>query len=325
MSMVSISSQTVKQMRIKRGYSTQEEAVAKTCEVDAKGEGISLRQWSRIEAAKKPLVQVRRNTVELIAKALGVARAEDLGKPPADDADPSKTMQEAGYRRIALWLSKDVRLNYRWVTHQYDVSVQDLIDAAPWMFTLLAEMSLAERARRLKEVSEAFDDVLARLPEHLGHGLVARSDFDHACDNERDSLSSRDVFGKVLTTYDGAVPFDPDETNPFHAFVQQLAATIDTGAIDSEMIEPPFGRLMPRWPVFQEWLDDLTGRDSWALYAAENVKGVLGDLPSDLKGREKTAERIEWLVDQIPPEMRAREEERQAQQAAEWEKMGIDL
>lgn len=325
MSMVSISPQTVKQIRIRNGLRTQEEAVAKTIEVDEKGEGLSARQWSRIEAAKKPLVQVRRSTAELIAKTLGLARAEDLGKPLELGVDPSKTMEKEGYRRIALWLDKDVRRNYRLVSHHYDVSVQDLIDAAPWMFTLLAEMSLADRRRRLQAARDSLKAALQLVPRHLAHGTVGWGDFEDAEADEENSLAARDIFGReVLETDHGTDPFDPAETNPFHAFVKQLAATIDKRAIDPELIEPLFGSRMPRWLVFEKWLDDLTGGDSWALYAVENVKGILAVLPSDLMGKEKTAERVEWLVDQIPPEMRAREEERQAQQAAGWAKMEIE-
>ena len=66
MSMVSIAPQTVKQERIRKGYRTQEDAVAKSIEVDEKGHGLSARQWSRIEAAKDPLVRVRRGTAEAV-------------------------------------------------------------------------------------------------------------------------------------------------------------------------------------------------------------------------------------------------------------------
>ena len=63
--------------------------------------------------------------------------------------------------------------------------------------------------------------------------------------------------------------------------------------------------------AFQEWLDGLTDGDIWAQYAIENVKDILGDLPENRKGRDKNVVRLKGLVDQIPPGMRAREEERQ--------------
>ncbi len=318
MSMVSISPKTVKQMRVRKGYRTQEEAVSKTSEIDEKGEGLSARQWSRIEAATKPLVRVRRGTAELIAKTLGVEQAEDLGKPPTNDGDNSKTMQEAGYRRIAVWLGNDVRLNYRWVTHHYDVSVMDLIDAAPWMFTLLAEMSLADRRRRLKEADAAFEEAMAKFPAHLSHGAAARSDFEAAYYDEQSSLARRDVFGQVVLETDGAVSFDPSETNPFVDFLRRAAEGVDHDAIDPEELDLAYGGGMPRWSVFESWLHEMTGGDSWARFAVANVKGVVSAMPEDLAGKEKTRERIQWLTEQIPAEMKAREEERRAKRDAEF-------
>lgn len=316
MSMVSISPQTVKKARIRKGYRTQEEAVAKTSEIDDEGDGLSARQWSRIEAAKKPLVQVRRGTAELIAKTLGMAEVEELAKPPADDGNMHNTMQEAGYRRIAVWLGNDVRQNYRWVTHHYDVSATDLIDAAPWMFTLLAEMSLADRKRRLKDAETSFEDAMANLPTHLGHGSVARSDFESAVSDENNSLLSRDVYGKKVL--EGAAtgfytePFNPDETNPFFDFLRRAAETMDSHAIDPELLDLPYGGGMPRWPIFESWLEELTDGDYWARFAVENVTGIVDAIPENLKGKEKAVERVQWLIEQIPAEMKALEEERRA-------------
>jgi hypothetical protein len=324
MSMVSISPQKVKQERIQKGYPTQEAAVARTVELDETGEGYSVRQWSRVEASKKPLVRVRRRAAELIAKTLRMS-VEDLGKPPTDEVDAGRTMQEAGYRRIAVWLGEDVRLNYRWVTHHYGVSVMDLINAAPWMFALLAEMSLADRRRQLEAANTAFEDAMRFLPKHLSHGAVARGDFDHAYGDENDSLADRDVFGRiVLETDHGADPFDPSATNPFFEFIRKIASDVGSAEVDFEDLEISHNG-MPRWPVFQNWLHELTGGDRWARFAVENVKGVVDDMPSSLKGAENTAERVRWLVDKIPAEMRAEEEERCAKAAAKLEEMGFAL
>lgn len=325
MSMVSISPQKVKQERIQKGYPTQEAAVARTVELDETGEGYSVRQWSRIEASKKPLVRVRRRAAELIAKTLKMS-VEDLGKPPTDEVDAGRTMQEAGYRRIAVWLSEDVRLNYRWVTHHYGVSVMDLINAAPWMFTLLAETSLAERRRRLKEAEASFEDAMAKLPAHLSHGTVARSDFETACYDEQNSLARRDIFGRViLETVSGAEPFDPDQTNPFVEFLRKLAEDADSVEIDADSLPYYLHDKLPSWPVFQNWLHELTGGDPLARFAVENVKGVFDAIPGDLKGAEKTTQRVQWLIEKIPADIRAREEERLAKKAAELEEWAVEL
>lgn len=284
-----------------------------------KGASVSKRTISRIESGEIAPEKVRNHTLKSLALVLDVDE-DALCKAPTANADAQLKVQEAGYKRIVLWLGKDVRLNYRCVTHHYDVSAQDLIDAAPWMFTLLAEMSLADRKRRLKEADASFEAAMAQLPGHLGHGQLARGDFENVAFDEKNSLVCRDIFGqKVLEGADerghGDV-LDPNMSNPFFDFLQRTAKAIDSDAIDAELVEPSFGG-MPCWPVFDLWLNQLTGDDAWARFAVENVRGVVDALPENLKGEEKTAERVQWLIDQIPADMKALEEERLAKWKAQ--------
>lgn len=297
---------TLKALREKSRLSQQGLADRTT---QIKGSSVSKRTIARYESGEFAPEKVRPHTVESLAKALGVA-PEALGKPVSET--DSATLEEAGYRRVSVWLSKEVRQNYRWTTHHYDVSVQDLVNAAPWMFTLLAEKSLAERARRLKTFKEAFEGAMAVLPAHLAHGAAAYTDFEQAVGDEKTSLASRDLFGeKLLESKSVALdPFDPEETNPFVEFLNEMAAQIGSDAIRSKDLRHT-GH-MPEWPLFEEWLDDLTGGDPWARFAVENVKGVLDAMPRHLKGVESTAERVQWLIDRISSEMRVREDERQA-------------
>jgi hypothetical protein len=133
------------------------------------------------------------------------------------------------------------------------------------------------------------------------------------------------VFGRiVLETDHGADPFDPNVTNPFFEFIRKIASDVGSAEVDLEDLEISHNG-MPRWPVFQNWLHELTGGDRWARFAVENVKGVVDDMPSSLKGAENTAERVRWLVDKIPAEMRAEEEERCAKAAAKRKEMGFVL
>lgn len=282
-----------------------------------KGASVSKRTIARIESGEIAPEKVRPHTVESLAKVLGVA-PETLGKP-ASETDGA-TLEEAGFRRVSVWLSKEVRQNYRWTTHHYDVSVKDLIDAAPWMFTLLAEMSLAERTKRLKMFEEAFKGAMALIPEHLAHGGAAYTDYERAVGDENDSLASRDLFGKILlaSKHTALDPFDPDESNPFFDFLRRTAETLDSDAIDPELMG--FSRSgLPRWPVFEHWFHQMTGGDRWARFAAENVKGLVDEILTrdDLKGEEKTPERVRWLIDRIPADMKAQEEERLAKWEAE--------
>ena len=308
---MSIIPETLRALRDKHGLS-QQGLAEKAAQI--KGASVSKRTIARIESGEIAPEKVRPHTVRSLAKALGVA-PEALGKP-VSEADGA-TLEEAGYRRFSVWLSKEVRQNYRWTTHHYDVSVKDLVDAAPWMFTLLAEMSLVDRRRRLEAANAAFEDAMRRLPAHLSHDAVGCGDFGHACEDEQNSLAHRDVFGRiVLETDHGADRFDPSATNPFVEFLRRAAEGLDEDALDPDSLNLPYGGGMPRWTVFENWLHRLTGGDALARCAVEKVACVIDTIPENLKGEANTAERVAFLIDSMPPDLRAREEARLAEQAA---------
>lgn len=311
---MSLNPDTLKTLRKKRNLSQQ--ALAERCE-QINSAKVSKRTIARIETGETPPDRVRAHTVESLARALGVT-PEELGKPSTELSD--EYWEKIGYKSIRVQLPAAARLSYRWVLYQYDIQFQDLVEAAPWMFTLLAEMSLAERRQRLTEAGEAFETAMCHMPGHLRHGKIARSDFDNACMDEENSLASRDIFGNevLASATDRLVPdpFDPYVENPFVDFLIHLAKKADSEAIDPDHIEPLSGGGMPTWPIFENWLSEFTGGDYWARFAMENVRIDLANMPKDFKGVEKTAERVAWLIDKIPPEVRKKQEELRA----EWQK-----
>ncbi|MBO6882642.1 MAG: helix-turn-helix transcriptional regulator [Marivita sp.] len=318
---MSINPDTLKQLRKERNLSQQ--ALAERCE-QINSSRVSKRTIARIETGETPPDRVRAHTVESLARALDVT-SEALGKPSSEVSD--EDWKKSGYTPIRVLLPDAARQNYRWVLHHYEIQFHDLVEAAPWMFTLLAEMSLAERRQRLAAAGEAFETAMSQLPGHLRHGNNARSDFENACIDEERSLASRDIFGnEILASAEGSLvcdPFDPNEGNPFVGFLTELAEKVDRAAIDSEHIELPYGGGVPRWPVFENWLSDLTGGDYWAGFAMKNVRVGIADMPEDLKAVEKTPERVAWLIDKIPPEVREKEEMSKAERRAKFSEIKI--
>lgn len=304
--------ETLRALREKCGLS-QQRLADRSEEIE--GAKVSKRTIARIENGEIRPEKVRAHTLESLAKALDV-KPDDLCKEMIEFSDAD--WKQYGYTPLKLLIRSDVRSNYRRVAHHYGVSPKDLIDAAPWMFTLLAEMSLADRRRKLTEAQAAFEEAMASLPDHLFHGNAARTDFENAYHDEQSSLSRRDVFGQVVLETDSVLdPFDPDETNPFCDFLRRTAETVDCKSIDPEHIELPYGGGLPNWPVFETWLDELTGGDSWARFAVENVKDIVRQIPDELCGEVNTERRIDWLIRQIPPELRREEEERREKWNAE--------
>ena len=181
---MSIHPETLKQRRIKKGWSQQQ--LADHC-ARTKGAQVSKRTISRIESGETAPENIRRHTAESLAKALGV-EPEDLAVAIDDEVGDG-----AGERRHAIRASVNggVALAYDLAQHRYGVSETYLVEIAPLLFHILAEQSLAERKRRLAEL-EALDARLRELaPDHV-EIAGNRVSFEV----ERRSIAAFDVFGQ---------------------------------------------------------------------------------------------------------------------------------
>lgn len=301
---MTINKETLKRLREEMGFSQEE-----LSEVS----NVSQRQISRIESGKTDPSKVRQHTLESLAKALKVD-PKKLSKAQEEWTDAE--WEDRGYVPIKTFIKRSLLTNFKLVDHHYSVSFYDLIEAAPWMFALLAEMSLASRRRKLADAESAFAAAMACMPKHLHHGEMAGVDADNAFRGERSSLASRDVFGRVALEENEwswkvhwPEPFDPDETNPFVDFLQEMATSTGSDALRPGRCELRFGN-MPEWPLFETWIEQVTGGDRWAKFALENVKVGLSEMPDDLKGDENTEARVEWIVSKIPSDVREKEEQR---------------
>jgi transcriptional regulator with XRE-family HTH domain len=296
---MTIHPEALKAARKKTGLSQQ--ALAERCSQPG-SRNISLKAIYRYEKGKsKP----SRKKAQWLAGALGTT-VEELSKEPEDDAASEAWLRDRGYVQIRPLLSPDVVQNYRRVMHAYGVLMTDLINAAPWMFTLLAEMGLADRKQRLADADTALGEAIDRLPAHLWHADVGSGYFQDVFKDEKASIDKRDIFGKtILETNIGLEPFDPAETNPFVDFLRRTAEKIGSAEIKDEDCTIQSGNL-PEWPVLDAWFDELTGGDWLARQAIEKRHVRLGAIPTELLGAEKRTERVAWLIDQIPANERER-------------------
>jgi transcriptional regulator with XRE-family HTH domain len=296
---MTIHPEALRAARLKAGLSQQ--ALAERCSRPG-SRNFSQKAIYRYEkGTSKP----SRKKAQWLADGLGTT-IEKLSTKPEDDAASEALLRDEGYAWIRALLSPDAIQNYRLVVHQYGVSVKDLIDAAPWMFTLLAEMSLAERQQHRADAATALGGAIDRLPAHLWHATVGEHDFENVFEDEKASIAKRDIFGKtVLETTIDLEPFDPGETNPFVDFLRRTAEKIGSAEIKDEDCGISYGDL-PRWPVFTAWFDELTGEDWLAQQAVKKEHVKLGGIPLELLGAEKRTERVAWLIDRIPADERKR-------------------
>jgi transcriptional regulator with XRE-family HTH domain len=218
---MTINGETLKAWRKRRGLSQQ--ALADRAK-------LSKRHINRIEAGQADHRQVRGSTVERLARALKV-EAEALGLPIDDDNDPHGLLGGIGYRAINLPLGPETHLNFDLIKLHYGVSMEELVEAAPWMFALLAESSLAERRRRIAEARAAFANAMNHVPRHLAASAAEWPDFHEVHEAEIRSISERDIFGTGIV--EGS-EITPDHVDPFLEFAKKMARASGSDVVSED-------------------------------------------------------------------------------------------
>ena len=143
--------------------------------------GIQSRGISEVSRVSKKTIarmelgvgEPRGETVRLLAKALDV-KPEILFEAPDSEAVREEKLQKHGLRPVKLVLDGETILAFGLVAEQYGVETRQIMKAAPMLFTLLAEMSLADRCHRAKAAKtalEAFEPTMVEFytntDEHL--------------------------------------------------------------------------------------------------------------------------------------------------------------
>ena len=300
-----INPETFKKLRKKNGFSQQTLA-------DATTKGVSKKTIARIESGKGG--ETRGSTVQELAKALRV-KPEILAREPDSDVVKEAELQKHGLRQVKLVLDGETSLAYDLVEEQYGVETRQIIKAAPMLFTILAEMSLAERRRHAKEAKaalEAFEPRMVGFYTNTDDYLEADiadydcSSFDigmvvllYGLDS---SYGRRDLFRK----YWGEMFEESVEGNSFSDFLKQLARELgpDNDAIDPEKIHFGSDTFFDHGPLFKKYRKSLTDGSARADYALSRGYTNIGKIPKELRSEDEdvTSERVKWLEAKVPDE-----------------------
>ena len=171
---------------------------------------------------------------------------------------------------------------------------------APLFFTLLAERSLSRRREKLKEAREAIGR-LGQMGDEVGHSIfgIATTVALNADTLEEGSIAKADVFGEhLLSSNDGISipeePFDPATSNPFAAYLHQLADVLNSPSVVDTKAELSYGSTYGKFPDYDicaEELNDLANGSADAGRALETGFARLSDIPGELKGKDAGEER----------------------------------
>ena len=288
--------ETLRKLRKDSGLSQQ--GLADIARVDKK-------TVARIEGGKGG--EARQGTALDLAKALGV-EPRVLAMQPESEAMEDRELRRHGYVGAKMHLRGETMLAYDLVLDRYGVDMWDVIDAAPLLFTLLAEMSLVDRRRRHKAMNAAWAAYWTTIPEHLRASIA---DHEAGSQVEDELIEKRDLFGRhIPEMYDWwAQNRDHEKAlNPFFDFLSELVKDVgpDNNAIDYEDLLS-FGGDLPSGRIFEAYRELLTGGSPRADYALSRGYVRLGQIPKHLRGEDEdndqvTAERTEWLESRVPDE-----------------------
>ena len=277
---------------------------------------ITVRTIQRLENEPEKSQKTRKDTLNRLAKALGVKPGVLTGELPlpesgkVPDSDPERV-------QIGAQTVPKVRLAYDLIKRRYGVSATEIINMAPLFFALLAEGSLVWRREKLKEVEET----KSRLEQIEGFwrggtlGWIAEGTLhDEGIKAENDSIKKADLFGEHLLSYDTYTEhfnnyfFYPSTDNPFASYLRKLKAKLDITDNDKVKVgEEKDGDLVfgsplkfPDYNICCDELDSIANGSRYAKMALETGYARLSDIPDELMAEDAGEARANWLGDRLP-------------------------
>ena len=284
----------------------------------AERSGIAERTIQRLENEPEKSQKTREDTLNRLAKALGVEPGVLTGELPLPESDKAPAFDSERVQIGAQTVPK-FRLAYDLIKRRYGVSATEIINMAPLFFALLAEGSLAWRREKLREVEE----MKRRLEQIDGFwrggtlGWVEEGTLrDEGVEGEEDSIAKADLFGEHLISDTSIYNFfDPSTDNPFASYLRKLKAELDITNVNVEDGDLGFGSPLrfPDYDICRDELDSIANGSTNAKRALEIGYARLSEIPEELMAEDAGEERAKWLEERLPDSFKEKEIEDSAE------------
>lgn len=268
---------------------------------------VSQKQIGRLERSNDSdsLNTCQGKTLQNLASALNVS-ADELSIPPEGDAD--KRAETLGLKRVSFYLSEQDRLNYRFLEARYGVKAHNIIRAAPLLFLITAEMSLAERRERLAELEDALSGVPENSHSHLGDVRIGLGRVEEAGRAEAQSIEQRDLSGSTIT-HDEWSEWYKGSGDLYVDFLDRKARELAPDAMGEwDEVSGNFASLSVS--LFDTTLEELSTGDPLARLALESGDVHPRDIPKELGADDKSEARARWLAKHCSEETKKAHEKR---------------
>jgi transcriptional regulator with XRE-family HTH domain len=157
----------------------------------AEAVGISREQCGK-HLRKKGSIRVNEVTAVGYEKAFGLSRQE-LSKPPKVDKDTP-----SGWNRVFFPLSDEELLILRLTAMRYGMDGRSILRMSTTLFLIVAELQLADRAKRLAEAESQIHSFPASF-EHMANAVHGKGRIEEALWAEKRSIAARDLTGATFS------------------------------------------------------------------------------------------------------------------------------
>ncbi len=253
--------------------------------------GITERTIQRLEREPHRSQKTREDTLNHLAKALGVESGVLTGDLPIPESDEVPVYDQAPKTRLA----------YDLIKRRYGVSRTEIINMAPLFFALLAEGSLAWRHEKLKEAEAAFSRLWKIDGFWSGGGAYIEHGMNEGTFSEEESIDKADLFGEHLDD-DMGKPFDSSKNNPFTYYLRKLAEELAISAVvdvDSGVLNIASDFKFPHYDICSKELDHIANGSPTARMCLETGCARLSEIPEELMAEDAGEERAKWLEERV--------------------------
>jgi transcriptional regulator with XRE-family HTH domain len=240
--------------------------------------------------------ELRISNAEKIASVFHVS-IEELQFPPSEELR-EQAGKKSGLSRLVADLGSEVRSALTLTSMRYRIPEQDILAAAPYFFTILAELSLKRRREKLEAWKDAALAAIEAGPRRDFPTIESiTDDVWDLYHEERGSIEKRDLSGG----FTGFHPEWPTNENPGNPFLSMLDELAGESGYHLNYVDVERGFV----PVFSsahhntvhEFLDPENELDvgHWEVMAIYSGDVPLADMPKELLESGSGLERCAWV------------------------------
>ena len=240
--------------------------------------------------------ELRTSNVERIAKELSIA-VEELTKTPSDPIS-DEVKKKPGLSRLVMDLDHTTMNKLQSAARRYQVQPKTIVKFAPLLFSLIAEASLAERARHLRDWEAKMKTLIDAAPASSDIRADLETRIAEASKCEQASIDQCDLHGGFSSARQAETvhSFLPEGvSNPFLSFLKGLSGS-QHFVIDSDSIDHPEYWLKSLVDFGEAEFCARTEFEEMANVAVHEETVSLLDVPAELQQPHRAEDRTRWLA-----------------------------